>query len=224
MARRFDLVAFDMDGVLVDYTSSWTWVHDHFKVDNETSLLAYIEGRIDDREFMRRDIDLWKQKKDDLCKVDIERILAPVPVVDGIEETILALKKKGMKSVIVSGGLDIVAKRICQSYGFDDFIANGLECDEQGQLTGEGVLRVELINKKRALDAFLDKYRVDRRRTACIGNSFVDASMFEGVGLAIAFNPIDSYVREQADHTVVGKDLRTLLPYLLDDGVSEPSE
>ncbi len=215
MPRRFDLVAFDMDGVLVDYTSSWTWVHDHFKVNNETSLAAYIDGRIDDREFMRKDIELWRQKKNDLCKVDIERILTPVPLVRGIEETISTLRRNDIISVIVSGGLDMVAERIYRTYHFDDFIANGLECDDSGTLTGEGVLRVELVNKKRALDDFLKRFKVDRKRTACVGNSFVDASMFEGAGLSIAFNPIDDYVQEKADRIIVDKDLRSILPLIL---------
>ncbi len=215
-ARRFDLIAFDMDGVLVDYTSSWSWIHDHFQVDNETSLVDYIEGRIDDREFMRRDIDLWLQKKNDLCKEDIERILAPVPIVAGVEETISHLREKGMRSVIVSGGLDIVAEKIAKRFGFDDFVANGLECDAAGKLTGEGVLRVELVNKRRALDAFLQKYQVKAERAVAIGNSFVDASMFEGCGLSIAFNPIDSFVKEQADHVINSKDLRTILHFILD--------
>jgi len=133
-----------------------------------------------------------------------------------VKETISCLKEKGIKTVIVSGGLDIVAEKLAERFGFDDFIANGLECDASGRLTGEGVLRVELINKRRALDGFLSKYQVKGERSAAIGNSFVDASMFEGCGLSIAFNPIDNFVREQADHVINSRDLRTILPFILD--------
>ena len=84
MESRWGLVAFDMDGVLVDYTSSWTWVHDHFNIDNEETLLAYIQGRIDDREFMRRDIRKWMDLKADICRADLETILDPVPIISGI--------------------------------------------------------------------------------------------------------------------------------------------
>ena len=45
--RDFGLVAFDMDGVLVDYESSWTWVHDHFGVKSEESISAFVRGEID---------------------------------------------------------------------------------------------------------------------------------------------------------------------------------
>ena len=53
------LVVFDMDGVLTEYFSSWVRVHEHFGTDNDEALRLYMEGKIDDEEFMRRDIALW---------------------------------------------------------------------------------------------------------------------------------------------------------------------
>jgi phosphoserine phosphatase len=220
MDPLFGLVAFDMDGVLVDYTSSWTWVHEHFKVTNEASLVAYIEGRIDDREFMRRDIELWKKVKQDVCLADIEEILRPVPIIAGIGETVAQLRRRGMRCVIVSGGLDLTARRIASENGFDGYAANSVECDPSGRLTGEGVLRVELTNKRKALRRFQEKYGVPEERTVAIGNSFVDVSMFDGSGLSIAFNPIDDFVEKNADVVVRSKDLRTVLPPILDSAQS----
>ncbi|MGD0057646.1 MAG: HAD-IB family phosphatase, partial [Methanomassiliicoccales archaeon] len=178
--RKYDLVAFDMDGVLVKYPSSWTWVHHHFGVTDETALEEYINGGIDDREFMRRDISLWIARKSDLCKTDIDAILEGLPVTDGIGATVSELRSEGIRTVIISGGLDSVAKHISELYGFDAWIANGLECDRAGKLTGEGILRVELTNKRVALDSFLERWKIARDRTACVGNSFVDVSMFRG--------------------------------------------
>ena len=215
MDSSFDLVAFDMDGVLVDYTSSWTWVHEHFKVDNEASLVAYIEGRIDDREFMRRDIKLWLRVKNDLCVHDVEKILRPVPIIAGIKETVTELRRLGIRCVIVSGGLDMTARRIAEENGFDDHMANSLECDAQGRLTGEGVLRVDLTNKGKALRHFQNQYGISEERTVAIGNSFVDVSMFNGSGLSIAFNPIDDFVEKNADVVLRSRDLRDVLPPIL---------
>jgi len=211
------MIAFDMDGVLVDYPSSWTWIHKHFGVDNETALQEFIDGRIDDMEFMRRDIALWIARKNDLCRADIETILKPLPMSSGIAQTVSALKVAGMRTVIVSGGIDIVAERIASLYGFDGFVANGLEYDAGGRMTGEGILRVELVNKRRALDAFLRRWRVPRERTVCVGDSFIDASMFDGCGLAIAYNPIDDFVAMKADVIVRDSDLRAILPFVLGD-------
>ncbi len=215
MDSEYELVAFDMDGVLVDHISSWTWVHEHFKVNNEASLVDYIEGRIDDAEFMRRDIELWLALRDDLCIDDIDEILKPVPVIPGIRDTVDALHRRGMRCVIVSGGLDMAARRIAEDNGFDDHIANSLACDERGRLTGEGVLRVELTNKRKALQRFQQKFGVAEERTVAIGNSFVDVSMFSASGLAIAFNPIDDEVQRNADVVLRSRDIRDVLPPIL---------
>ena len=213
--RSFDLVAFDMDGVLVDYSSCWTWVHHYFGVDNEPALLSFVQGEIDDREFMRRDIALWRERNPKLDIEGLRCILEPLPFNEGIGETVAALREQGIKAVIVSGGLDIVAERIAERYGFDDFIANGVESDQSGRLTGEGILRVELLNKKLALEAFLAKYSVRKERAACVGDSFIDIPMFKACGMSIAFNPMDERVRETATYVVQDRNLRAVLPFIL---------
>ncbi len=214
-AKRYELVAFDMDGVLVNYTSCWTWVHDHFRVTNEASLKAFIEGDIDDMEFMRRDIALWRRERPKLCHRELEAILEPVPMNKGIAETVKALRAKGIKCIIVSGGLDIVAEKVASSFGFDDWVANGVECDENGVLTGEGMLRVELRNKRTALERMLLKHNVDRSRSACVGDSFVDIPMFEACAFSIAFNPTDEMAAESASVIVRAESLEAVLPHLL---------
>ncbi|MFP4545302.1 MAG: HAD family hydrolase [Methanomassiliicoccales archaeon] len=212
---RFDLVAFDMDGVLVECESSWSWVHDHFGVDNDTALMEFLRGEIDDREFMRRDIALWKAARPDLDLDHVHRILEPVPVTKGVRETVSTLRGAGTRTVIISGGIDLVAGRIAEDYGFDDFLANGLECDGGGRLTGEGLLQVELRNKRGSLDRFLERWDIPRERAAAVGNSFVDVSMFQGCACSIAFNPVDREVVEGARKVVKSDDLRSILPYLL---------
>lgn len=215
-SRNFDLVAFDMDGVLVDCESTWVWIHDHFGVNNDTSLREFMRGNIDDMEFMRRDISLWKAKDKGLTIQDIEDILTPLPIMEGVEETVARLREQGTRSVIISGGLDIVARRLHGEYGFDGWIANGVEADERGRLTGEGVLRVELTDKQKALQRFRERWAVSPDKVAAVGNSFVDVSMFKGCGLSIAYNPIDEEVRNQADTVVNSEDLRSILPLIIE--------
>jgi len=214
-ARLYDIVAFDMDGVLVDYRSCWTWIHDHFGVDNEASLDAFLEDRIDDMEFMRRDIALWKERCPSICMADLRTILEPLPINPGLGETISALQRRGIRTAIISGGLDIVAERIAAQYGFDDCLANGVQCDHEGKLTGEGLLRVELKNKAAALQSLLDRYGIAKQRAACVGDSFIDIAMFENCGLSIAFNPSDEVVAKKATYVVRDKSLSAILPYII---------
>ena len=135
--NRYKLVVFDMDGVLIDYVSSWTWVHDKMGVENEEAFRSFKEGRISEIEFIRRDIGLWTGKDKDVRISDIINALHDVPLIHGIQETIAALSHNGIRSVIVSGGIDLAAKMIADEYGFDDHAANSIMCCPDGILTGE---------------------------------------------------------------------------------------
>ena len=213
--RKFDLVAFDMDGVLVDYLSSWTWVHDRFGVSNEESVISFMDGEIDDLEFMRRDIALWLRHRPGLGIPEVERELVRLPINPGIGATVQALKEKGTRTVIISGGLDIIAGKLAKEYGFDAQWSNGLATDTDGKLTGEGVLRVELCNKRKALQEAQYLFGASPERTAAIGNSSIDVSMFQAAALGIAFNPIDEDVIRGAHHVVRDASLSAVLPFLL---------
>ena len=135
MAR---LVVFDMDGVLADIESSWVHVHKHFGVNNDNSLHAYLKGRIDDLEFIRRDIGLWKKTEPDITEDHIREILSDVPIMPGARRTISELKRRGIGTAIVSAGIDLLAERISKELGVDAQLANGLVKDEEGKLSGEG--------------------------------------------------------------------------------------
>ncbi|HNU36620.1 MAG TPA: HAD-IB family phosphatase, partial [Methanomassiliicoccales archaeon] len=141
--------------------------------------------------------------------------LARLPINPGIGATVEALKDKGVKTVIISGGLDLIAVKIAERYGFDAQWSNGLEADAHGKLTGEGVLRVELCNKRKALHEAQRLFGVVPERTAAIGNSSIDVSMFQAASLGIAFNPIDEDVVRGAHHVIRDASLSAVLPYLL---------
>ena len=70
-----DCVVFDCDGVLVDATSSWRTLHDHFGTDNNANLQRFIAGEFDDLTFMRSDIALWKAVQNPIHQDDLFRCL-----------------------------------------------------------------------------------------------------------------------------------------------------
>jgi len=214
MAARYGLAAFDMDGTLVDHSSTWAIVHEHFGESNEEAVGLYLSGRIDDYEFMRRDIGLWL-RGGPLTFEDVKDVLRPMPLFHGIKETVDALHAQGTICVIVSGGLEAGAEIIAELAGFDAIAANGVEVGADGFLTGEGLLKVDISDKSGPLKRFQEAYGVSRERTVSIGNSYVDISMFEVSGLGIAFNPIDRLVEDRADHVVRSKDIRGILPFIL---------
>lgn len=209
------LVIFDMDGVLIDIVSSWKWVHDCFGVDNKQSVNAYLHGDIDDLEFIRRDISLWHRNGEKATVHEITEMLNNVPLTDGVEECIHILRKHNVKTAIVSAGLDILAKRISYALGIDYVVANGIKADEAGKLTGDGIVRVGLMEKGESVRRLAKKLGIPLENCASIGNSCFDISMFETCGLGIAFNPEDRCVEKEADVVIREKDLRKIVPIIL---------
>jgi len=213
---RYELVCFDMDGTLTKVDSSWDWIHEYYGVDNEESYEMYCSGIIDEKEFMRRDIGMWLEKHPEITANDIAKQFATLPLIDGIQETVAALKSEGMRNVIVSGGIDSAARMIADEFGFDDFIADSLEVCDRGILTGEGILHVDLSDKGINVKNFQNEYGIGKERTVSVGNSFTDIPMFENSALSIAFNPIDEKVIEAADAVVESDNLSDILEIIFE--------
>lgn len=211
---RLDLVVFDMDGVLTDVVSSWKYIHDYFHTSNERSVDLYVRGKIDDKEFIRRDAALWKINGKPLTKKKLEEILLEIPLMTGAKETISFLKENNVKTAIVSAGLDILADRIAKDLGIDYIYANGIETDKDGYLNGDGIVGVRLRFKDDAVKKIAKENNFPLNRIASVGNSCFDIPMFEVSGLGIAFNPEDDCVCDYADHVIKEKDLRRILPII----------
>lgn len=216
--EQIKLVLFDMDGVLTDTLSSWRFIHDHFGVSNEHSVRAYISGEIDDMEFIRRDVDLWRKEGKLIHSDRLKDLLRQIPLMAGAKDCIQTLHDKGIETAIVSAGLDTLAIRVAEELGIEHVYANGITTDETGYLTTEGILRVPLIEKDKVVLKISEDLKVSRDHMAAVGNSCYDLPMLQMVSLGVAFNPSDECICEKADMIVMGRDLRELLkvfePYL----------
>jgi len=208
------LVVFDMDGVITDTISSWKYIHDYFGSSNDRSVDDYLKGKIDDMEFIKRDVSLWKEDGKPVMRDKLVDILSDVPLMPGAEACMKTLRTHHVQTAIVSAGLDILAERVAAELGIDHVFANGIKTDGQGRLTGEGVLGVALMYKDYTVKEIAQQLQISLENIVAVGNSCFDIPMFETCGLGIAFNPEDDCVREAADVVVEGKDLRKILPHL----------
>jgi phosphoserine phosphatase len=212
-----------MDGTLVDVESSWASVHSHFGESNADSVDLFQRNAIDDAEFLRRDILLWWKHNREIRVDDLERILEPVPLMPGARELFQVLHARRVRTAIISGGIDILARRIGRELGIDYVLANGFRVDSEGRLTGEGIIRVPIKHKEEALAAVQAQLGVSAEESAAVGNSEIDVGMFRRCKVGIAFVPADPVVIEYATHVVTERDLRRILPHLFPDGGSEIS-
>jgi len=209
------LAAFDMDGTLVDVASSWAAVHDYFGDHNEEGLRLFRENKIDDQEFLRRDIQVWWRHRPQLTIDELEAILDTVPLMPGATELFRGLKDAGIVTAIISGGIDLLARRIGRQLGVDYVLANGFRVDSDGRLTGEGIIRVPIWDKEGVLRQVQAQLGISPERTGSVGNSEIDVGLFRRSRIGVAFLPEDDAVKDGATHVVPEKDLRKVLPYLL---------
>ena len=210
-------VAFDMDGTLLDVSSSWAEVHRFFGDENTEALQLFLHDRIDDQEFMRRDLALWRRHRPHITEEDLASILASVPLMPGAHELFDALHARGIRTAIVSGGLDVIAQRIGRELGIDRVLANGFVLDGHGRLTDQGIVRVPIKRKGEVVAALQREFGLSREECAAVGNSEIDVAMFERSRIGVAFLPEDEHVRRRATHVVTEKDLRRVIGPLTDE-------
>jgi phosphoserine phosphatase len=208
------LAAFDMDGTLVDVESSWAAVHEHFGERNADGLRRFLANEIDDEEFIRTDIVIWRRHAPELTVQDLETILAGVPLMPGAEALFRGLRARRVTTAIVSGGIDLLARRVARSLGIDLALANGFRVTSSGRLTGEGIVRVPIHDKAGVLEGLQRQLGIAPEETASVGNSEIDVGLFRRSRLGVAFLPEDEAVRREAHRVVDERDLRRVLDAL----------
>jgi len=210
---KYKLVAFDMDGTLIEENSSWRIVHHHFGTNMQAAvnLRAYERGEINYVEFMRRDIALW-QPRPHISQ--IEKILAglePVPIAMNV---VSEIRRRGYQLAMITGGIDILADRIAKQLDIPHVMANGLVTDDHGYLTGEGIFRVEPCQKHETLTKLAAELDATLDECVAVGDSKYDSNFLKHAGLAVAIGN-DSVLTDVAD--VVISDIKhfpQLLNYL----------
>lgn len=203
-----------MDGTLVDVASSWAAVHAHFGEQNAEGLRRFLADEIDDEEFIRTDIEIWRRHAPAISHDDLVRILDDVPLMPGARELFDGLRRRGVHTAIVSGGIDLLAHRLARELRIDVALANGFRFAPDGRLTGEGIVRVPIHGKEGVLGRLQEQLGCSPEETASVGNSAIDVGLFRRSRLGIAFLPEDEEVRAGAHRIVTERDLGKVLDLL----------
>ncbi|MFH1821096.1 MAG: HAD-IB family phosphatase [Methanobacteriota archaeon] len=182
---RYKLVAFDMDGTLIIGESCWGVIHGYFGTQGvaNKNLRAYEIGEIDYSEFMRRDIEMWRPVPS-IGK--IWEILSAYVLAPNVSEVVREVLRRGYQTAIVTGGFDILADAVSRKLGIKHVIANGLEVDEHGYLTGEGIPRVEPSKKDENLIQLAKQLGFSPEECVAVGDSKYDAKFLKLAGLGVA--------------------------------------
>jgi len=206
------LVVFDVDGTLTQHSSVWWRLHELFGTTKEGRIFydQYFAGEINYDQWADYDAALWTGKPVD----EVMKVVEATKLVPGVRDTITTLNDNGIKTAILSGGLDIMAEDIAQRIGIDYVLTNKLG-RKDGILTGKVENIVGWGEKADHIQKILDHYDVTLEQTAFVGDGRNDISVMKIVGLSIAFNPENQEVADAANIVIRENDLRAIIPHII---------
>jgi phosphoserine phosphatase len=200
------LIAFDLDNVLIDGEAI-----------DEIGKLMDVEAEISEitKKAMEGDLDFETALKERVALLkgasveDIKDVVSKIPFMEGAEETIAELKKRGYKIATITGSFEIIANRMKDDLGLDYAFSNVLH-EKEGKLTGEVSGPLVQGSKAEVLKEIMEMEKIKAEESAAVGDGANDVSMLEEAGLGIAFNA-KPVLKEKADVVVEKRDLREVL-------------
>ena len=195
MPKNVKIVLFDMDGVLVKIKSSWEYLHQYFGVVEEARKImkAFEKNEFDYIEWMNRDTELWVKKKGRIHIRELIQVFEKVPLNEEAPKVTMELHRRGIIVGIVSGGIDLLARRVAKLIGADVWLANKLRFDKRGYLEPGGAPIVG-VDKTRAVKRILGEYGIPPEKAMFVGDSRWDATAMKLVGYPVAYGDTCPYL------------------------------
>lgn len=211
------LVAFDVDGTLVDDTVFvWETLHDWFGTDRGARAAAqadFLAGRSTYAEWFEHDIRSLLALGAD--RDSLYAATAGMRPMAGAHETLDALHRAGVTLAVISGSLGFVLDRLFPEHPFQDVLINHVGFDADGRLVEWRPTPFDMDHKATGLAHLAAKHGVPLSRCAFVGDHVNDVDVVCAAGLGIAFNCKSDALAAAADVCVRSRDLRDVLPWLL---------
>jgi phosphoserine phosphatase len=208
--RKHTLFCFDMDSTLIqgetiDELAKMAGVGDQVVAITASAM----RGEIPFQESFRRRVGLLKG----LPEARVMEVIERLPLMEGTERLFRALKARGARTAIFSGGFTFFGRVLKEKLGVDYAFANELEVHD-GVVTGEvnggivdGTQKAELLVEIAGLEG------VPLEEVVAVGDGANDLPMLGLAGMGVAFHA-KPVVRASARFSVTQVGLDGLL-YLL---------
>jgi HAD superfamily PSPase-like hydrolase len=219
MTRRFDLVAFDVDGTLVHHPEDktvWEVLNLRFTGSDDQNAQRwelYRQGKLSYAEWVALDVEGWRRAG--ATREELIAAMEGLHLVQGARETMDALKREGMRLAVISGTLDLLLDTLFPDHPFDEVYTNRIVFDEAGRIASWTATPFDMDGKGVALRAIAMREEIPLSRCAFVGDHANDLAAARLAGLALAFNPKSAELEESAHAVVRSGDLRDLLPHLI---------
>lgn len=204
------VVFFDIDGTLVPGASSSQYLASFLgHLDDLASAeRAYANGELDNLEVSVLDAAGWRDHTTD----GVRAWLAGLPIVEGVDNVVGWCREHGLAVYLATLAWEPVGEYLCDTFGLDGFCGPQLAVAAD-RYTGEVETHFDEFGKRDFALAVANDLNVPSDRCVAVGDSRSDLPLFATVGLSVAFNADDA-ARTAADVSVVGRDLRMILPTL----------
>jgi phosphoserine phosphatase len=206
---KIKLVVFDLDDTLTTGPTIWERIHwetGTWDSHGDPYWEDFKKGRFGYNAFIRKDVLCWKGLKVSEVKKAIRRM----KYIPKLKETLRALRKKGIKTALVSSSIEIFADYVSKKFGIDHVHANSLEARE-GKLTGKVILKVPGGAKGRLVRRLKKRLKLKKREILAVGDSEYDIPMFKEVGTSVTFKDAKPLVKRLAGFAISKRDLPRLL-------------
>lgn len=206
------LICFDMDGVIFRHTDFWLDLH--------KALGTYEQGKRLTYKYLKKDYDklvaevvvgLWKGRSAE----KYFELVHKAKYIKGVRDMFEQIKKKHLKTVIITSGPLHLAVRAKKELGVDYIFSNELLI-RNNVITGKFKWPVGCgtEEKLRILLGLVRRLGISLKDVVCVGNDENDVGVCEKVGLSIAFNSKSELLNRVCKVVIKEKDLRLILPYL----------
>lgn len=212
------LIAFDMDGTLLDGRLVFT-LADRFglsdkvrEIQNNTLLPGYEQSRKIARLFKG------------LNQQDVRNAIENIKLMKNCERVAKEFKELGYVVGIISDSYTIATEYVAEKLNFDFSESNILELDQNGKLTGNvkmplgwekiGCYCKISVCKRYSLENIAHKFKITLESTVAIGDSKSDLCMLERANIGIAFRPKQKILEEKADVSIKEADLAIVTRFI----------
>jgi len=215
---KHKLVCFDVDGTIIDGIDFiWTILHNRLKADIkrvENMEKKYYNREINFEEWALHDINLWKEQG--ATKKEIMDVIGSIKLMKGAKETLNLLKDKGIKIVVLSGGLNFALEKVLPDYKeyFDYVFINSIQFDENGKISEIHIEGVDSELKAEKLKETSEKENINLKEVVFVGDHYNDIDAAKTAGLSISFNSKSQELDKISNVVIKNKDLREILKYI----------